>query len=96
MTKYQSKRGRHKSADHALDRSLRWLESLEIVKKVILGITENTRHKFTPGHLKIQMTVQGGLKFKGYSGNGVVDIFVRIEPEHVARLSELIALRFGN
>jgi hypothetical protein len=89
-----SKRGRHRSADPELERSLRWLESLTIVKKVILGLTENSRHKFPPGFLKIQMPVAGGIKLKGFSGNGVVDLFVRVEPEHLGELTAVIELRY--
>jgi len=69
-------RGRHTSAGKELDRSLRWLENQAGVKKVVLGLTEACRHRYTPGHLKYQRDGDGGFHIKGYSGNGVVNAFV--------------------
>ena len=71
-----SKRGRHKSVDAALDRRLRRLEGNPLIKKVILGATENARHAFTPGTLRVQYETPNGFKVNGYSGNGVVTIHV--------------------
>ena len=76
----KEKKGRHKSLGPILKRSVKWLESFESVKKVILGFTEACRHKYTPGHLKVLGDKPGGIKLKAYSGNGVVSIFVKIEP----------------
>ena len=90
----KSKRGRHKSAGNELDRSIRWLESLSEVKKVILGFSESCRHKYAPGHLKIRSDVDGGFKVNGYSGNGVVDLFVRVETENIEALKAKIAERY--
>jgi len=56
----KSKRGRHKSAGSDLNRSIRWLESLPNIKKVILGFSEACRHKYSPGHIKIKSDVDGG------------------------------------
>jgi hypothetical protein len=90
----KSKRGRHKSASNELDRSIRWLESLDIVKKVILGITESCRHKYTPGFIRPKGDVSGGFKANGYSGNGIVDLFIRVEPENIEKLKEKIAEKY--
>jgi len=92
MTK--SKRGRHKSAGNDLDRSIRWLESQDIVKKVILGFTESCRHKYSPGHLRFKSDVSGGIKVNGYSGNGVVDLFIRAESEDIEKIKEKITEKF--
>ena len=91
------KRGQHKSLDKELNLSVKWLESFECVTKVVLGLTENCRHKFPPGHLKIQMNKDGGMKLKGYSGNGVVDIFVKVDPiEKLESVKTLLRERFPN
>jgi hypothetical protein len=89
-----SKRGRHKSATNDLNRSIRWLESLSIVKKVILGFTESCRHKYAPGHLRYQMDVQGGMRVIGYSGNGVTDLFLRVEPKDIEEVKKKISERY--
>lgn len=72
--------GRHKSLDKHLKHSIRWLESISGVTKVVLGISESCRHKFTPGTLRFKMDVAGGIKINAYSGNGVMDVFVKIDP----------------
>lgn len=72
--------GKHKSMGKALKRSVQWLESLPSVTKVVLGFSESCRHKYAPGHIRFKMDVDGGIKINGYSGNGVTDIFVKIDP----------------
>lgn len=73
-------RGRHKSLDKDLKRSIRWLENIQAVKKIVIGISEACRHKYAPGHLRFKLDVDGGIKINGYSGNGVVDLFIKIVP----------------
>jgi len=90
----KSKRGRHKSASPDLNRSIRWLESLGAIKKVVLGFTECCRHKYAPGHLRYQMDVSGGLRVIGYSGNGVTDLFLRVEPKDLEEVKKKISERF--
>ena len=72
-------RGKHKSATSDLDWSLRWLESLESGTNGVLERTENCRHSYPPGHLRYKQETKGGLKLNGYSGNGVIDVFVRCD-----------------
>lgn len=72
-------KGRHTSLDKALKNNILWIEYLNEVSKVVLGITDSCRHKFPPGHIKIRHEVEGGIKVNGYSGNGVMDIFIRIQ-----------------
>lgn len=88
------KRGRHKSLTNDLDRSVRWLESLSRVEKVILGRTESCRHSYPPGHIRPQRDAEGGFRVIGYSGNGVVDIYVVAAPENLDELKKLILARF--
>ncbi|MCB1826961.1 MAG: hypothetical protein KDH94_00955 [Coxiellaceae bacterium] len=66
--------------DKDLKRSVRWLESLPAVTKVVLGFSEACRHKYSPGSLRFKMDADGGIKINGYSGKGVTDIFVKIDP----------------
>lgn len=89
-----SKRAKHKSLSSDLDRSVRWLESLSEVNKVVLGRTENCRHTYPPGHIRHQRDVPGGFYVKGYSGNGIVDIYVGIEKESTEKIKQLIIDRF--
>lgn len=88
-------KGRHTSVDKHLKKNVLWLEKTPGVTKVVLGISEACRHKFTPGHIRFKMDVDGGIKVNGYSGKGVTDIFIRIDPingrEHI---KELISQRF--
>jgi hypothetical protein len=87
-----SKKGKHKTIDKELKPSVSWLESLPYVKKVVLGIAESARHKYSPGTLKYQFDQPGGVKIKAYGGKGVMDLYVKITPEHkpefLKRLSE--------
>lgn len=73
-------KGRHKSVDKHLKKNIQWLENLPSVSKVVLGISEACRHRYSPGALRFKMDVEGGMKINGYSGKGVMDIFVRIDP----------------
>lgn len=88
------KRGKHKSLTSDLDRSVRWLESLPAVTKVVLGRTENCRHTYSPGFIRHQRDIPGGFYIKGYSGNGVVDIYVGVEPSERENVKALILERF--
>jgi|GEM_PF-1082086 hypothetical protein len=87
--------GRHKSLDKEVKLSVRWLEAIPQVTKVILGFSESCRHKYPPGFIKFKLDVPGGIKVNGYSGNGVTDMFVRITPANArAIVKELISARF--
>jgi len=90
-------RGRHKSLDKHLKPQIAWVEKLPGVQKVILGFSEACRHKYPPGHIRVTADVDGGIKLTGYSGKGVTDIFVRIDPpsareEVKRRIAERFAL----
>lgn len=73
-------RGKHTTLDKHLKGHIRWVENIPEVQKVVLGISEACRHKYPPGHLRFKMDVDGGIKVNGYSGKGVIDIFIKIEP----------------
>lgn len=73
-------KGKHTTVDKHLKRNILWLEKLPYVKKVVLGICEACRHRYAPGQIRFKMDAEGGIKATGYSGTGVVDIFVKIEP----------------
>ena len=72
-------KGRHTSLDKHL-KNILWIEEVPSVQKVVLGISEACRHKYPPGHIRFKMDVEGGIKVTGYSGTGVIDIFIKIAP----------------
>lgn len=81
--------------DKELKRSVRWLEKDPAVSKVILSISEACRHRYAPGTLRFKQDVDGGIKLNGYSGKGVTDIFVKIDPiSERERLKTLLAKQF--
>lgn len=88
-------KGRHKTLDKHLKQNIQWIEDLPEVQKVVLGISESCRHKYPPGHVRFKMDVDGGIKVNGYSGKGVTDIYIRIEPiEKREHVKSLIAERY--
>lgn len=88
-------RGRHKSLDKDLNRSVKWIESIAGVTKIVLGFSECCRHKYPPGHVRFKQNVAGGIKINGYSGKGVTDIFIRIDPiSERERVKQMLADRF--
>ena len=75
----KSKKGKHKTVDKELKPSIAWLESINYVEKVILGLCESARHKYKPGTLRYQMDLVGGLSLKAYGGRGVMNVHVKID-----------------
>ena len=73
-------KGRHTTVDKHLKGNLQWIENLQSVTKVILGISESCRHKYPPGHIRFKRDVEGGIKVNCYSGKGVMDVFIKINP----------------
>jgi len=88
-----SKRGRHTSLDKSLKTEIRWLESHEIVERLIIGRSEACRHAYPPGHIKVQGEVKGGIRVNGYSGFGVTQIFIKVADANKATLLELLSRR---
>lgn len=89
--------GRHKSLDKHVKRNVIWIESIPSVTKVVLGFSESCRHKYPPGHIRFKKNVAGGFKVNAYSGNGVTDIFIKIDPIADRELVQAMILkRFGD
>lgn len=72
--------GKHQSLDKHVRKNIEWVQSISCVSKIVIGISESCRHKYPPGHLRFKMDVDGGIKINAYSGNGVTDIFIKIDP----------------
>ena len=89
-------KGRHKSLDNHLKNNVLWVESISGVQKVVLGISESCRHKYPPGHIRFKSDVDGGIKLNGYSGKGVTDMFIKIDPiSKREAIKAMIAERFA-
>lgn len=89
--------GRHKSLDTHVKRNITWIERIPSVTKVVLGFSESCRHRYPPGHIRFRMNVRGGFKVNAYSGNGLTDIFIKVDPiEEREAVVELIKKRFGD
>lgn len=71
-------RGKHTTIAGKLGRSVKWLESVDGVHKVVLGITSACRHKYSEGYIKVLGDNRGGFRARGYSSIGVVELFIRI------------------
>ena len=88
-------KGRHTSLDKHLKNNIHWIENLPSVQKVVLGLAEACRHKYPPGHIRFKMDVDGGIKVNAYSGIGVMDVFIRIDPiSDRDNIKAMIAERF--
>jgi len=88
-------KGKHTSVDKHLKNNILWIEHIAGVQKVVLGISEACRHKYPPGHIRFKMDVDGGIKVTGYSGIGVTDIFIKIDPiSKREEIKSLIAERY--
>ena len=58
-------KAKHTSLDKSLKNNILWLENIPSVKKVVLGFSEACRHKYSPGHVRFKMDVDGGFKVNG-------------------------------
>ena len=89
-----NKRGRHTSAGKDLERSIQWLERRPEVIKVVLSLAEACRTNYQPGHLRHTRNAPGGVKLVGHSGNGIINIFVRVADDDRAALLDAISDKF--
>ncbi|MBI3735737.1 hypothetical protein HY256_04400 [Candidatus Sumerlaeota bacterium] len=76
MTTRTKKRGLHPSFPKELKNRLNALEKRPDIKRVIMGPTESARHRYSPGHLRYAMDIPGGIKARGYTGGGVIEIYI--------------------
>ena len=90
-----SKRGRHQSLSKCLKPSVAWLEAQAGVRKVVLNLSEACRHTRAPGTLRVRRPDDGGLHLNGYSGNGVVKMFLVCDADRQEPLAEAIGERWG-
>lgn len=89
-------KGKHKTLEKDLKRSVLWLEKQPGVNKVILGFSECCRHKYPPGHIRCKKISSGGITANGYSGTGVTDLFIRITPATaIASIQAIILKKFS-
>jgi hypothetical protein len=84
---------KHKSLDKHVKKNIDWVKTIPTVTKVVIGISESCRHKYPPGHIRFKMDVDGGIKINAYSGNGVTDIFLKIEPISAREQTKLLLLK---
>lgn len=71
---------RHQTLDKHVKLNINWIKTLPAVAKVVIGFSESCRHKYAPGHIRFKSDVDGGIKINAYSGKGVTDIFIKIDP----------------
>ncbi|MCE2928265.1 MAG: hypothetical protein LW817_01380 [Candidatus Caenarcaniphilales bacterium] len=67
-------KGRHQSTPKELKKNFAWLENYGA--KIIIGISECARHKYSPGTIKLLRETPAGFKANAYSGNGIMNIFI--------------------
>lgn len=72
--------GKHQSLDKLVKQNIEWVKTLPGVSKVVIGISESCRHKYAPGVIRFKTDVDGGIKINAYSGNGITDLFIKIDP----------------
>ncbi len=67
-------KGKHKSVPKELKKNITWLENQGC--KIVIGISECARHKYSPGAIKLARETDAGFKAIAYSGNGIMNIFI--------------------
>ncbi len=84
------KSGRHTSVCPACKRSLTRLKKHHIVKKIVLGASNNCRHKFSPGTVRIQLETDAGFKINIYGGNGITTGYLYCEEKDKSQVVALL------
>lgn len=84
------KRGKHQSFDKAMKPFMARLDASHLVKKIVLGEGEGTRHSFTPGKVKIQRQTEAGFKLKAFTDRGVMNLFVVCDKLNADQVRQLI------
>jgi len=75
----KSKKGKHTSIDKELKKSVKWLEGMECVKKVVFTSCESCRHSYAPGTLRYSRDEAGGVRLIGHGGKGIMNIYVKLD-----------------
>lgn len=83
-------RAKHKTVPKELKKSMLWIEAQGA--KLVLGVCECARHKFSPGHIRLVQETDAGYKAIGYTGNGVMNFFIVCK---TSELGEAIVAKFG-
>ncbi len=89
------KRGRHTSRSKDLRPAVGWMESLHEVERIVIGLTENCRHRFRPGTIRVRRVHPHGLDLNGYTGSGVTRLFVAIAGPTRDAFVALLAEKYG-
>jgi hypothetical protein len=74
-------KGRHKTIPKELKKEMRWIEAQGA--KIVLGLCESTRHKFSPGHIRLLRQEDAGIKSVAYTGNGIMNFFIVCKNQEV-------------
>lgn len=82
-------RGKHKSIPKELKKNIAWLEKEGA--KIVIGLSECARHRYAPGTIKLLHETDAGFKANGYSGNGVMNLFIVVKTD---KLRDKIKDRF--
>ena len=77
--------GKHKHIHKDLRKKLNWICQQEGVKRIILGNTQRCSHPYPESFLKIQEISVDSVALKGFSGQGITEIFVKIETEEAGQ-----------
>lgn len=79
-------KAKHKSVPKELKKSMNWIEAQGA--KLVLGLCECARHKFSPGHIRLVRRSEAGFKAIGYTGNGIMNFFIVCKNLEVFKLME--------
>lgn len=83
-------RAKHKTIPKELKKDMKWIEAQGA--KLVLGICESTRHKYSPGHIRLLRKEDGGIKSVAYTGNGIMNFFIVCKNEEIY---DLMVQKFG-
>ncbi len=83
-------RAKHKTVPKELKKTMSWIEAQGA--KLVLGICECARHKFSPGHIRLVLRTDAGYKAIAYTGNGIMNFFIVCKTEE---LYEKMLDKFG-
>ncbi len=68
--------GRHQTVHSTLKHEIASIRALTGVDRVILGPSRGIRHNRPVGSIRVQTTVQTGIRLIGYSDRGISEFYV--------------------